>query len=114
MNKCIFCRIVENEIPSNKIYEDDNILAFYDVNPEAPIHFLVIPKEHIKSVNELTLENSSIIAHIFLQIKKIVNELGIDETGYRIITNTGDDAGQTVHHMHFHVLGEKKLSINLS
>ena len=114
MADCIFCKIIKNEIPSNKIYEDDKILAFHDVNPEAPVHFLVIPKEHIESVNDLTLENSNIIAHIFLQIKKIVTELGIDETGYRIITNTGDDAGQTVHHMHFHVVGKKKLSLKLS
>ena len=114
MEDCIFCKIIKGEIPSNKLYEDDKILAFHDVSPEAPVHFLVIPKEHIESVNELTIENSNVIAHIYLQINKLVKELGIDETGYRIITNTGDDAGQTVHHMHFHVIGKKKLSIKLS
>lgn len=114
MEDCIFCKIIKGEIPSNKVYEDDKIFAFYDINPEAPIHFLVIPKEHIESVNDLTLENADIISYIFLQISKLVKELGIDETGYRVITNTGDDAGQTVHHMHFHVIGKKKLSLKLS
>jgi histidine triad (HIT) family protein len=114
MEDCIFCKIISGEIPSQKLYEDDKIYVFNDINPEAPIHFLVIPKEHIANVNELTEENSDILAHIFLQIKKLVKELGIDNSGYRVITNTGDDAGQTVHHMHFHVIGKKKLSIKLS
>jgi histidine triad (HIT) family protein len=114
MEDCIFCKIIKGEIPSNKLYEDDKIYAFHDINPEAPVHFLVIPKEHIESVNDLTLDNCGIISHIFLQISKLVKELGIDEKGYRVITNTGDDAGQTVHHMHFHVIGKKKLSLKLS
>ena len=114
MEDCIFCKIISGEIPSQKLYEDDKIYVFNDINPEAPVHFLVIPKEHIANVNELTEENSDILAHIFLQIKKLVKELGIDNSGYRVVTNTGDDAGQTVHHMHFHVIGKKKLSIKLS
>lgn len=114
MEGCIFCKIISGEIPSQKLYEDDRIYVFNDINPEAPVHFLVIPKEHIANVNELTEENSDILAHIFLQIKRLVKELGIDNSGYRVITNTGDDAGQTVHHMHFHVIGKKKLSVKLS
>ena len=104
---CIFCKIINNEIPSNKIYEDDKVLAFHDINKEAPIHFLVIPKEHIQSVNEINSKNSEIISHIFVIINKIVKDLGIDESGYRIVNNCGKDGGQTVNHIHFHVLGQR-------
>lgn len=106
---CIFCKIVNGEIPSNKIYEDDKVLAFHDISPEAPVHFLVIPKDHIQSVNDLTEKNSDIISHIFLVINKLVRELNINETGYRIVNNCGKDGGQTVDHMHFHVLGQRDL-----
>ena len=106
---CIFCKIINNEIPSNKIYEDDKVLAFHDINKEAPIHFLVIPKEHIVSVNEINSKNSEIISHIFVIINKIVKDLGIDESGYRIVNNCGKDGGQTVNHIHFHVLGQRDL-----
>ena len=106
---CIFCKIIKGDIPSNKIYEDDKVLAFHDISPEAPVHFLVIPKEHIKSVNELNEENADIISHIFLTINKIVRELGISETGYRVVNNCGKDGGQTVNHIHFHVLGQRDL-----
>ncbi|MDU5109123.1 MAG: histidine triad nucleotide-binding protein [Clostridium sp.] len=106
---CIFCKIVAGEIPSKKLYEDDKVLAFYDISPEAPVHFLVIPKEHLKSANELNEENASIISHIFLVINKIVKELNINETGYRIVNNCGKDGGQTVDHIHFHVLGQRDL-----
>lgn len=106
---CIFCKIAEGEIPSKKLYEDEKVIAFHDISPEAPIHFLVIPKEHIQSVNELSEENANIISHIFLVINKIVMELNISETGYRIVNNCGKDGGQTVNHMHFHVLGQRKL-----
>lgn len=109
MDDCIFCKIIKGEIPSKKIYEDDKVLAFYDISPEAPVHFLVIPKQHIESVNSLNSENVDIVSHIFLTINKIANELGISEGGYRIVNNTGEDAGQTVHHMHFHVLGGRSL-----
>ena len=104
---CIFCKIVKGDIPSNKIYEDDKVLAFHDISPEAPIHFLVIPKEHIKSANDLNEKNAHIISHIFLVINKLVRELNIAETGYRIVNNCGKDGGQTVDHMHFHVLGQR-------
>lgn len=106
---CIFCKIVAGEIPSKKLYEDDKVLAFYDISPEAPVHFLVIPKEHIKSANEINEENASIISHIFVVINKLVKELNIDETGYRIVNNCGKDGGQTVDHIHFHVLGQRDL-----
>ncbi|GAA0084555.1 histidine triad nucleotide-binding protein [Clostridium sp. MB05] len=106
---CIFCKIANGEIPSKKLYEDDKVIAFHDISPEAPIHFLVIPKEHIKSANELNEQNSNIISHIFIVINKLVRELKIDETGYRIINNCGKNGGQTVSHLHFHVLGQREL-----
>ena len=106
---CIFCKIVKGDIPSNKIYEDDKVLAFHDISPEAPTHFLVIPKEHIRSANDINEENSHIISHIFLVINKLVRELNIAETGYRIVNNCGKDGGQTVEHIHFHVLGQRDL-----
>ena len=109
MNDCIFCKIAEGEIPSKKLYEDEKVIAFYDISPEAPIHFLVIPKKHMKSVNEVSEENANIISHIFLVINKLVKELNIAETGYRIVNNCGKDGGQTVDHMHFHVLGQREL-----
>lgn len=106
---CIFCKIINGEIPSKKIYEDEKVIAFHDISPEAPVHFLVIPKEHIKSANELNNENSNIIAHIFIVINKLVRELNISETGYRIVNNCGKNGGQTVNHIHFHVLGQRDL-----
>lgn len=110
MEDCIFCKIIKGEIPSKKIYEDDKVYAFYDINPEAPIHFLVIPKEHIESVNMLNEDNVKNISHIFLVINKLVNELGMSKEGYRIVNNTGEYGGQTVHHIHFHVLGGRNLA----
>lgn len=109
MEDCIFCKIVKGEIPSKKIYEDDKVLAFYDISPEAPVHFLVIPKSHIESANSLDENNVSIVSHIFIVINKIVSELGIADSGYRIVNNCGEDGGQTVNHMHFHVLGGRGL-----
>ncbi len=106
---CLFCKIISGEIPGKKIYEDEKVYAFYDINPQAPVHFLVVPKEHIKSCNELTSENAQIIGHIFLVIAKIAKDLGL-EKGYRIVNNCGEDGGQTVEHIHFHVLGGKPLS----
>ena len=106
---CIFCKIIDGEIPSKKLYEDDKVLAFYDINPGAPVHFLVIPKEHIQSANELNEKNADIVSHIFLVINKLVRELNISETGYRIVNNCGKDGGQTVDHIHFHVLGQRDL-----
>lgn len=106
---CIFCKIANGQIPSKKIYEDEKVIAFHDISPEAPIHFLVIPKDHIQSVNEISEENANIISHIFLVINKLVRELNIEKTGYRVVNNCGKDGGQSVNHMHFHVLGQREL-----
>lgn len=105
---CLFCKIISGEIPSDKVYEDEKILAFRDIAPEAPCHVLVIPKEHIPSVDGVTSENSAVVAHIFECIPKIA-ELGGAVNGYRVITNCGDDACQSVHHLHFHVIGGVQL-----
>ncbi len=113
MSDCIFCKIIKGEIPSKKVYEDDKVLAFHDINPEAPVHVLVVPKEHIDSVNGINESNADVISHIFLTINKIVKDLGISESGYRVLTNTGKDGGQTVAHMHFHVIGGRELPIKL-
>ena len=108
MNDCIFCKIIKGEIPSKKIYEDEKVLAFYDISPEA-VHFLVIPKEHIVSANDITEENAEVVSHIFVVINKIARELKINETGYRIVNNCGEDGRQAVKHLHFHLLGGRKL-----
>lgn len=113
MSDCIFCKIIKGEIPSKKVYEDDKVLAFHDINPEAPVHVLVVPKEHIESVNGINESNADVVSHIFLTINKIVKDLGIAESGYRVITNTGKDGGQTVSHMHFHVIGGRELPMKL-
>lgn len=104
MEDCLFCKIIRGEIPSEKVYEDDMCYAFNDIAPQAPVHFLVIPKEHIASAAEVTPENSAVIAHIFEVISKITAEKGLSD-GFRIVNNCGISAGQTVHHMHFHVMG---------
>ena len=106
---CIFCKIVSGEIPSKKAYEDDKILAFHDVNPQAPVHILVIPKAHIPSVDGINEENSEVIASIFENIPEIAKETGLSN-GYRVISNCGDDACQSVKHLHFHILGGRQLS----
>lgn len=106
---CIFCKIVDGEIPSRKAYEDDTILAFYDINPQAPVHILVIPKEHIESVDEINSSNSACVAHIFEVIPKIAASAGLSN-GYRVISNCEDDACQTVRHLHFHILGGTRMS----
>lgn len=106
---CIFCKIIAGEIPSQKAYEDNDILAFYDINPQAPVHILVIPKEHIPSVDAITADNSVIVSKIFEKIPQIAQAAGITN-GYRVISNCGDDACQTVKHLHFHILGGKPLS----
>ncbi len=106
---CLFCKIIAGEIPSRKVHEDDQILAFHDVNPQAPVHVLVIPKMHISSVDEITPENSAVIASLFAKIPSIAKEAGITN-GYRVISNCGPDACQSVPHLHFHVLGGAPLS----
>ena len=106
---CLFCSIIKGEIPSTKLYEDDVCYAFADINPQAPTHCLVVPKTHIVSANEITEGNSNIVAHIFSVIPKIAESAGL-KNGYRIVTNIGDDGCQSVKHLHFHILGGKKLS----
>ncbi|QQY80466.1 histidine triad (HIT) family protein [Keratinibaculum paraultunense] len=107
---CVFCSIIDKEIPSEIIYEDDKVIAFKDANPQAPIHFLVIPREHIESLNSIDEENLELIGHIFYVIKKLVKQMGFHEEGYRIVNNCGEFGGQTVSHIHFHVLGGRKFS----
>lgn len=114
MSDCLFCKIINKEIPSKIVYEDDSVLCFHDVSPMAPVHLLVIPKNHIASVNEVTGENVEYIAKIFSVIPEIAKTVGIDKTGYRVITNCGEDAGQTVKHLHFHILGGKKLPVEMA
>ena len=108
MNDCLFCKIAAGEIPSNKVYEDDQVYAFYDIDPQAPTHFLVIPKDHIKSCGEITPENSAIVAHCFEVISKVTKELGL--TDFRVVSNCGSHAGQSVFHLHFHVLGGRDMT----
>lgn len=109
MENCIFCKIIKGEIPCDKVYEDDKVLAFKDINPEAPVHVLIIPKSHIESLNELTEENSDIISHIFITAKHVAQKLNIADSGYRVVNNCGKDGGQTVGHIHFHLLGGRTL-----
>ena len=110
---CLFCKIVAGEIPSTKVYEDDSILAFRDINPQAPTHILVIPKTHIPSVDGVTEENSAVVAHIFETIPTIAAAEGLTG-GYRVVSNCGPDAGQTVPHLHFHILGGKELALEMA
>ncbi|MCM8710407.1 histidine triad nucleotide-binding protein [Clostridium sp. SYSU_GA19001] len=110
MEGCLFCSIIEGKIPCEKVYEDEMVLAFKDINPEAPIHVLIIPKKHINSINDLEDKHENLIGHIYTVCKKIAAELGIAESGYRVVTNCGANAGQTVYHIHFHLLGGRNLN----
>lgn len=110
---CLFCKIVEGTIPSTKVYEDDLVIAFRDIQPVAPVHILIVPKNHISSANDITIENSNVISHIFVIASKIAKELGIAEDGYRIVNNCGENGGQTVKHLHFHLIGGKKLTVDM-
>ena len=112
MNDCIFCKIAAGEIPSQKVYEDEQVLAFRDINPMAKVHILVIPKTHIDSVAEITQENAPLVAHIFTVIAKIAKEQGLTE-GFRVVSNCGPAAGQSVKHLHFHILGGQQLSLEM-
>ncbi len=113
MNDCLFCKIIAGVIPSKKVYEDENVYAFYDIAPQAPVHILVIPKTHIASADEVTAETAHLVAAVFTAIPKIAATAGL-ENGYRVITNIGEDGCQSVRHLHFHVLGGKKLSENMA
>ena len=105
---CLFCKIIAGEIPSNKVYEDEHCYAFYDIEPQAPVHFLVVPKEHISGAGEITEDNAAIVAHCFAAIARICRELGCES--YRVVNNCGDQAGQTVKHLHFHVLSGRDMT----
>lgn len=108
MSDCLFCKIIDGEIPSTKVYEDDLCYAFRDIAPMAPMHFLVVPKAHFASAAEVTEENAPVVGHIYTVIAKLAKEMGFAD-GYRVVTNVGELAGQTVHHIHFHVLSGKTL-----
>ncbi|MGC7870130.1 histidine triad nucleotide-binding protein [Desulfosporosinus sp. SYSU MS00001] len=110
---CIFCKIAQRKIPSDIIYEDDQVVAFKDIQPLAPVHLLVIPKNHLSSVNEVTSEYEGLIGHLFGVIRRLAQEFGVAETGYRVVTNTGADGGQVVGHIHFHLLGGQALEAKI-
>lgn len=109
MKDCLFCKIIDGEIPSEKVYESETILAFKDINPQAPVHILVIPKMHIESLNGINEDNIGIVADIMLVVKQLAEEFSL-KSGYRVVTNIGEHGGQTVHHLHFHILGGEKLT----
>lgn len=109
MVDCLFCKIVAGQIPSTKIYEDEYVYAFKDIDPQAPFHAIIIPKEHISSADEITSDNSNLIGKVFEAIAKISKQENL-ENGYRVVNNCGEDAGQTVHHIHFHLLARRNLA----
>ena len=110
MADCLFCKIAGGEIPSNFLYEDESVVAFSDINPQAPTHILIVPKKHIGSINDFQEVDKDLAAHILVDVvPKIVKDLKIDESGYRVVINTGKDGGQTVPHIHFHILGGRSM-----
>ena len=113
MSNCLFCKIIAGDIPSTKVYEDELVYAFRDINPQTPTHVLVVPKIHVEDVNGITAENSAVIAHIFEVIPQIAKAEGL-ANGYRVVSNCGPDAGQTVQHLHFHILGGKECLLTMA
>ena len=113
MSDCLFCKIIAGDIPSTRVYEDETVFAFRDINPQAPTHILVIPKAHIPGCNGVTADNSAVVAHIFEVIPRIAQAEGL-VNGYRVVSNCGPDAGQTVPHLHFHILGGKTLNLEMA
>lgn len=109
MSDCIFCKIADKEIPGNIAYEDDRILAFHDLDPQAPVHVLIIPKKHIASLDDVTEEDKDLLGYIMMKVKDIAAQLGL-ENGYRLVNNCGEDGLQTVKHLHFHLLGKRKMT----
>lgn len=107
---CLFCKIVSGDIPSKKAYEDELVYAFHDIDPQAPVHILIIPKNHIASADEITSENSQVVAHIFEVAAKLAKDNGLSADGYRIVTNIGEAGGQTVKHLHFHLMGGRNFT----
>lgn len=114
MEDCIFCKIVKKEIPSTIVYEDEDVLAFNDINPVTPVHILVIPKKHIESLAKINEEDELLIGKIHMTIKKIAEQVGLLDKGFRVIVNCGEDGGQEVKHLHFHILGGKKLGTKIA
>ncbi len=111
---CIFCKIANKEIPSDCVYETENIIAFRDLNPQAPVHILIVPKIHIASMNDINSENSAVVSELFETVNKIAEQEDIKDSGYRVISNCGEDGCQSVQHLHFHLVGGRKLSETLS
>ena len=109
MDNCLFCKIIKGEIPAKKVYENEHIIAFNDIDPKAPVHILVIPKKHIRSINELSSSDKSLAGEIILAAKKIAKDHGLDSKGFRIVFNTNDDGGQTVYHIHMHMMGGRQM-----
>ena len=107
---CIFCNIIKGEIPSVKVFENDYVYAINDISPVAPVHVLVIPKEHIESLNDITPQNANLISEVYLAAAEIAKQLGVSENGYRVVSNCGESGGQTVNHIHFHLLGGRDLA----
>lgn len=110
MSDCLFCKIIAGEIPSEKVYEDDDVYAFKDITPVAPLHTLIIPKKHISTINDLKADDATTMGQLFLAAKKIASQEGYDEAGYRTVMNCGEAAGQTVFHVHLHLLAGRDLS----
>jgi histidine triad (HIT) family protein len=110
MDNCLFCKIAEGQIPSKIVYQDEDVVAFEDIHPQAPHHILLIPRRHITSLGDLTEEDGPVLAALFMVVPKLAHKLGLDERGYRIVTNVGPDAGQAVFHLHFHLLGGRKFT----
>ena len=108
VENCLFCKIAEGQIPSKIVYQDEDIVAFEDIHPQAPHHILLIPRRHITSMSDLTLEDGPTLAMLFIVANKLAQKLGLGERGYRLVTNVGPDAGQAVYHLHFHMIGGRK------
>ncbi|MGE4271949.1 MAG: histidine triad nucleotide-binding protein [Desulfitobacterium sp.] len=113
MSDCIFCKIINREIPSEVVYEDERVLAIKDINPVAPVHVLIIPKKHSESLNDLNPEDEALVGHLVIVATQLAKELGIADSGYRLVNNCGDDGGQVVKHLHFHLIGGKRLGIHV-
>ncbi|MBN2809217.1 MAG: histidine triad nucleotide-binding protein [Deltaproteobacteria bacterium] len=111
MQECLFCRIIKGEIPSEKVYEDENLYAFKDINPKAPVHLLIIPKKHYATLNDLPDAEMGVIAEIHCVIKKLAAEFGVAESGYRVLANVNKDGGQVVYHVHYHLIGGRQLRV---
>ncbi|MFA9452598.1 MAG: histidine triad nucleotide-binding protein [Candidatus Aminicenantaceae bacterium] len=110
MTDCLFCKIIGGEIPAKRVYEDDSIFAFEDINPQAPTHILIIPKEHYASLKEVRETEKDLLGNILLKAKELAQDKGLEDSGYRIVLNTGRDSGQAVFHIHFHLLGGRRMS----